>query len=101
MFPLLISQLQLEPDFPLYSQRQYAVPTVEYESPPTIEKRISVVVFVVVVVVVVFSLSLCVCVCVCVCVCCQQKAVSGSGAMSDISWTTMSTCPESSWQNND
>ena len=33
VFPVLISQLQLEPVFPLYFQRHYAVPTVVYESP--------------------------------------------------------------------
>ena len=40
VFPILISQLQLEPVFPLYFQRHYAVPTVVYESPPVLKQRI-------------------------------------------------------------
>ena len=39
VFPLLINQLQLEPDCPLYFQHQYAVHTMEHESPPTIKKE--------------------------------------------------------------
>ena len=71
VFPILISQLQLEPVSPLYFQRHYAVPTVVYESPPGLKQRISAGFH------------------------CQQKDETwwGSGAVIKISSTTMSAWP--------